>query len=68
MSKISKFEEELMNSMIDIVIRKNGFEDEKTISFCRLVEKYRELGARYKRNKIFEIFKEITWQIFLTIV
>ena len=59
MSKVSKFEEELMNSMIDIVIKKNGFEDEKTINFCRLVEEYVKSGARYKRNEIFEIFKEI---------
>lgn len=59
MSKVSKFEEKLMNSMIDIVIRKNGFEDEKTISFCRLVEEYEKSGAMYKRNEIFEIFKEI---------
>ena len=48
-----------MNSMIDIVIKKNGFEDEKTINFCRLVEEYVKSGARYKRNEIFEIFKEI---------
>lgn len=59
MSKVSKFEEELMNSMIDIVIKKNGFENEKTIGFCRLVEEYEDLGAIYKRNKIFETFKEI---------
>ena len=59
MSKVSNFEEELMNSMIDIVIKKNGFEDEKTINFCRLVEEYKESNAIYKRNKIFEIFKEI---------
>lgn len=59
MSKVSKFEEELMNSMIDTVIKKNGFEDEKTIGFCRLVEEYEESGAMYKRNEIFETFKEI---------
>lgn len=59
MSKVSKFEEELMNSMIDTVIRKNGLEDEKTIGFCRLVEEYEESGAIYKRNEIFAIFKEI---------
>ena len=59
MSKVSNFEEELMNSMMNTIIKKNGFEDEKTISFCRLVEEYRESGAIYKRNKIFEIFKEI---------
>lgn len=59
MSKISKFEEELMNSMIDTVIRKNGFEDEKTVNFCRLVEEYEESGAIHKRNEIFTIFKEI---------
>ena len=59
MNKVSKFEEELMNSMIDTVIKKNGFEDEKTIGFCRLVEEYVKSGVRYKRNEIFEIFKEI---------
>ena len=59
MNKISKFEEELMNSMIDIVIKKNGFENEKTISFCRLVEGYEKSGAIYKRAEIFAIFKEI---------
>lgn len=59
MSKVSKFEEELMNSMIDTVIKKNGFEDEKTIGFCRLVEEYENSGAIYKRNEIFEVFKEI---------
>lgn len=59
MSKVSKFEEELMNSMIDIVIKKNGFEDEKTISFGMLVEEYEKSSAMYKRNEIFEIFKEI---------
>lgn len=59
MSKVSKFEEELMNSMIDTVIKKNGFEDGKTISFCRLVEKYEKSGATYKRAEIFAIFKEI---------
>ena len=59
MSKVSKFEEELMNSMIDIVIRQNGFEDEKTIGFCRLVEEYEKSGAIYKRTEIFAIFKEI---------
>lgn len=59
MSKVSKFEEELMNSMIDTVIRKNGFEDEKTVGFCRLVEEYEKSGAMYKRNEIFETFKEI---------
>lgn len=59
MSKVSKFEEELMNSMIDTVIKKNGFEDEKTIGFCRLVEEYEESGVMYKRNEIFETFKEI---------
>ena len=63
MSKVSKFEEELMNSMIDTVIKKNGFEDGKTISFCRLVEKYEKSGATYKRAEIFAIFKEIAWQI-----
>ena len=68
MSKISKFEEELMNSMIDTVIRRNGFEDEKTIGFCRLVEEYEKSGATYKRVEIFAIFKEIAWQIFETIV
>ena len=68
MSKISKFEEELMNSMIDTVIRQNGFEDEKTIGFCRLVEEYEKSGATYKRVEIFAIFKEIAWQIFETIV
>ena len=59
MSKVSKFEEKLMNSMIDIVIRQNGFEDEKTIGFCRLVEEYEKSGATYKRAEIFAIFKEI---------
>lgn len=59
MSKVSKFEEELMNSMIDTVIRKNGFGDKKTVSFCRLVEKYEQSGATYKRAEIFAIFKEI---------
>ena len=59
MSKISKFEEELMNSMIDTVIRQNGFEDEKTIGFCRLVEEYEKSSATYKRVEIFTIFKEI---------
>ena len=59
MNKVSKFEEELMNSMIDTVIKKNGFEDKKTISFCRLVEKYEKSGATYKRAEIFAIFKEI---------
>ena len=59
MSEVSKFEEELMNSMIDTVIKKNGFENEKTVSFCRLVEEYAKSGARYKRAEIFEIFKEI---------
>ena len=68
MSKVSKFEEELMNSMIDTVIKKNGFEDEKTISFCRLVEEYEKSGATYKRAEIFAIFKEIAWQTFETIV
>ena len=57
MSKVSKFEEKLMNSMIDIVIRQNGFEDEKTIGFCRLVEEYEKSGAIYKRAEIFAIFK-----------
>ena len=66
--KISVFEKELMESMINIVIQKNGFEDEKTISFCRLVEEYENSGAIYKRNEIFEVFKEIAWQIFKTIV
>lgn len=59
MSEVSKFEEELMNSMIDTVIRQNGFEDEKTIGFCRLVEEYEKSGATYKRAEIFIIFKEI---------
>lgn len=59
MSKVSKFEEELMNSMIDTVIKKNGFEDEKTIGFCRLVEEYEKPGAMHKRAEIFETFKEI---------
>lgn len=59
MSKVSKFEEELMNSMIDTVIKKNGFEDEKTISFCRLVEEYEKSGTMHKRAEIFETFKEI---------
>ena len=59
MSKVSKFEEELMNSMIDTVIKKNGFEDEKTIGFCRLVEEYEKSGAMHKRAEIFAIFKEI---------
>lgn len=68
MSKVLKFEEELMNSMIDTVIKKNGFEDEKTISFCRLVEEYEKSGATYKRAEIFAIFKEIAWQTFETIV
>jgi hypothetical protein len=57
--KISVFEKKLMESMINIVIQKNGFEDEKTIGFCRLVEEYENSGAIYKRNEIFEIFKEI---------
>ena len=68
MSKISKFEEELVNSMIDIVIKKNGFEDKKTIGFCKLVEEYKESGAMYKMNEIFETFKEIAWQTLETIV
>lgn len=68
MSKVSKFEEELMNSMIDTVIRQNGFEDEKTIGFCRLIEEYEKSGATYKRTEIFAIFKEIAWQTFETIV
>ena len=59
MSNVSKFEEELMNSMIDTVIKKNGFEDKKTVGFCRLVEEYEESGATYKRAEIFAIFKEI---------
>ena len=59
MSEVSKFEEELMNSIIDTVIKKNGFEDEKTISFCRLVDEYEKSGATYKRAEIFAIFKEI---------
>ena len=59
MSKVSKFEEELMNSMMNTIIKKNGFEDEKTINFCRVVEEYKKSGAIYKRNKIFEIFKKL---------
>ena len=59
MNKVSKFEEELMNSMIDTVIKKNGFEDEKIIGFCRLVEEYEKSGAMHKRAEIFAIFKEI---------
>ena len=59
MSKVSKFLEELMNSMIDTVIKKYGFEDEKTIGFCRLVEEYEKSGATHKRAEIFETFKEI---------
>ena len=59
MSKISKFEEILMNSMMNAIIIKNGLEDERTISFCKLVEEYEQSGARYKRVEIFTIFKEI---------
>lgn len=68
MSKISKFEEILMNSMMNAIIIKNGLEDERTIGFCKLVEEYEQSGARHKRVEIFTIFKEIAWQIFGIIV
>lgn len=59
MSKISKFEEILMNSMMNAIIIKNGLEDERTIGFCKLVEEYEQSGAIHKRVEIFTIFKEI---------
>lgn len=59
MSKISKFEEILMNSMMNAIIIKNGLEDERTIGFCKLVEEYEQSGVRHKRVEIFTIFKEI---------
>lgn len=59
MSKVSKFEEILMDSMMNAIVIKNGLEDEKTIGFCKLVEEYEQTGAKHKRAEIFAIFKEI---------
>lgn len=59
MSKVSKFEEILMDSMMNAIVIKNGLEDERTIGFCKLVEEYEQTGAKHKRAEIFAIFKEI---------
>ena len=46
-------------SMRDNVITNLGFENEKTIAFCELVEKYLEDFNKYLYFQIYTIYKEI---------
>lgn len=48
-----------LDKMISDVIRVCGFENEKTIGFCKLVEEYQQ-GKTYKKMEIILTYEEIT--------
>lgn len=50
---------ENFDKMIDTVIRRYGFENEKTIGFCSLVEEYQKSKKQYKLNEIMLVYSEI---------
>lgn len=51
-----------LDKMISDVIRVCGFENEKTIGFCKLVEEYQQ-GKTYKKMEIILTYEEITgWE------
>ena len=46
-----------LNEMLDLVIRKYGFETEQTIYFATLVEKYLPNASYQNRERMEKIFK-----------
>lgn len=48
-----------LETMIDNVIRKYGFESERTIAFCKTVEDYKENPKPFKLTMINAIYNEI---------
>ena len=46
-----------LDEMLDLVIRKYGYEHENTIYFARLVEKYYDVPNYENRETIEKIFK-----------
>ena len=49
----------ILTEMIDNVIRRFGFESEKTISFCRLIEEYEKNPKGYKLREIALVYNEL---------
>ena len=48
-----------LDKMLSDVIRMYGFENAKTIGFCKLVEEYQQ-GKTYKKMEIILTYEEIT--------
>lgn len=51
--------EMMYNEMVDKVIQRYGFEHEKTIGFCQLVNEVMIKGKSYKRGELIATYEEI---------
>ena len=62
------YENEMLMSMMNTIIRKYGLESEQTLAFCEMVEAYQKNRFPQKKIEIYIIFNEIAWQTYYSMV